>query len=194
VGAAREGGVVMCRPSRRVVARTFLWLGLGSLYALPFLTVQGAFDAFIKIDGVPGESSDAQHKEWIEIESFHHGVSQPSAGGLGSAAEGAPLIVAKTVDKASPILMLHCCNGKHIPKVELELVKQEVERPVFYKITLVDVIVSSVRPGGSTLTDVLPLEEVSFNYGQVQWDYTYVDPTAGPTTITTSWDFSSADK
>ncbi|WP_353327541.1 type VI secretion system tube protein Hcp, partial [Chitiniphilus shinanonensis] len=26
-----------------------------------------AFDAFIKIDGIPGESTDDKHKDWIEI-------------------------------------------------------------------------------------------------------------------------------
>ena len=26
-----------------------------------------AFDAFIKIDGIPGESTDEKHKEWIEV-------------------------------------------------------------------------------------------------------------------------------
>ena len=26
-----------------------------------------AFDAFLKIDGIPGESSDEKHADWIEI-------------------------------------------------------------------------------------------------------------------------------
>ena len=29
-----------------------------------------AFDGFIKIDGIPGESTDDKHKDWIEILSF----------------------------------------------------------------------------------------------------------------------------
>jgi bacteriocin-like protein len=27
----------------------------------------GAFDRFLKIDGIPGESTDDKHKDWIEI-------------------------------------------------------------------------------------------------------------------------------
>jgi len=27
----------------------------------------GAYDAFLKIDGIPGESTDDKHKDWIEI-------------------------------------------------------------------------------------------------------------------------------
>ena len=35
-----------------------------------------AFDAFIKIDGIEGESTDGKHPEWIEILSFGSGHSQ----------------------------------------------------------------------------------------------------------------------
>jgi Type VI secretion system effector, Hcp len=30
-------------------------------------TVGGAYDAFLKIDGIKGESTDSNHKDWIEI-------------------------------------------------------------------------------------------------------------------------------
>ena len=45
------------------------------------------FDAFVYIKDIPGESTDAGHKDWIEITTFAHGVEQPvsttasSAGG-----------------------------------------------------------------------------------------------------------------
>ena len=34
-----------------------------------------AFDAFLKIDGIPGESTDDKHKDWIEILSFDFGMT-----------------------------------------------------------------------------------------------------------------------
>jgi len=36
-----------------------------------------AFDAFLRVDGAPGESLDDQHKDWIEVKTFAHGVNQP---------------------------------------------------------------------------------------------------------------------
>ena len=67
-----------------------------------------AFDAFIKIDGIPGESTDDKHKDWIEILSFHWGVSQPSSGGrsTGGAASAercnhTDFSIVHTLDKAS---------------------------------------------------------------------------------------------
>ena len=44
-----------------------------------------------------------------------------------------------------------------------------------------DILVSSVQPKG-TITDVLPLEEVSFNYGKIEWTYTL-----DGNSVTTGW-------
>ena len=35
----------------------------------------GAYDAFLKIDGIAGESTDDKHKDWIEILSFNHSTT-----------------------------------------------------------------------------------------------------------------------
>jgi type VI secretion system secreted protein Hcp len=43
-----------------------------------------------------------------------------------------------------------------------------------------DVIVRSVRPGGSSKgADQVPLEEVSFAYGKIAWTYTETDHETG---------------
>ena len=39
-----------------------------------------AFDAFLKIDGIPGESTDSKHKDWIEVLSYSTGITQPTSG------------------------------------------------------------------------------------------------------------------
>jgi len=39
-----------------------------------------AGDCFLKIDGIPGESTDDKHKDWIEVMSYSHGVSQMAGG------------------------------------------------------------------------------------------------------------------
>ena len=38
-----------------------------------------AFDAFLKIDGIPGESADAKHKDWIDVLSYGFGIQQPTS-------------------------------------------------------------------------------------------------------------------
>ena len=42
-----------------------------------------AFDAFLKIDGIEGESTDKTHPGEIEIQSFSWGVSNTASGGAG---------------------------------------------------------------------------------------------------------------
>ena len=45
---------------------------------------------------------------------------------------------------------------------------------------MTDVIVSSVRPGGTAQGgEALPLEEVTFNYGKITWNYIETDHKTG---------------
>lgn len=146
-----------------------------------------AFDAFLKIDGVPGESTDDKHKDWIEILSYSHGLSQPSAGARSTGGAGAAertnhqdFSVVKVLDKASAKLALFCCNGTHIKSVKIELCRATGDKQKYMEYLMSDVIVSSVRPGGSAQGgETLPLEEVSFNYGKIEWTYTETDHQTG---------------
>ena len=146
-----------------------------------------AFDAFMKVEGVKGESQDDKHKDWIEILSFSHGVTQPatgsqSSGGARSAerADHSDFHIVKSLDCASPGLSLHCCNGKHIPKVTIELCRETGSKTKYMEYKLEDVIVTSMRPGGSSGgSETLPLEEVSFNYGKISWTYVKTDHKTG---------------
>jgi type VI secretion system secreted protein Hcp len=146
-----------------------------------------AYDAFLNIKTIPGESTDDKHKDWIEILWFDHGVSQPTTGsrssGGGAAGERAnhrDFRVRKTLDKASPKLMLACCNGEHISEVVLELCRATGDKQKYMEFKLSDVIVSSVTPSGeSKAPENLPLEEVAFNYGKIEWTYTATDHKTG---------------
>jgi type VI secretion system secreted protein Hcp len=160
-----------------------------------------AFDAFLKIDGIPGESTDDKHKDWVEILSYSHGVSQPasrarSTGGGASAerCDHADLSIVKVLDKASPKLALFCCNGTHIKTVKIELCRATGDKQKYMEYLLSDVIVSSCRPGGSAHGgEALPLEEVSFNYGKIEWTYTETDHATGKPKgdVKANWDLKA---
>ena len=146
-----------------------------------------AFDCFLKIDGVPGESTDEKHKEWIELLSYSHGLSQPGSGSVSSGGarsaercDHQDFSVVKALDKASPKLALFCCNGTHIASIKMELCRAAEDKTKYMEYNLSDVIVSSARPGGSAQGgEALPLEEVSFNYGKIEWIYTETDHKTG---------------
>jgi type VI secretion system secreted protein Hcp len=113
-----------------------------------------AVDIFMKIDGIDGESQDAKHASEIEVLSFNWGATQDSSmhvgtgGGAGKVSVD-DLTFVHNVDKGSPILAQHCMSGKHLPKAVLT-VRKAGENPLdYYKITMTDVLVSSVSVGGS---------------------------------------------
>ena len=147
-----------------------------------------AFDCFLQIEGIPGESTDDKHKDWIEVLSYSHGLSQRSSGnvstGGGRSAERCDhedFTVVKALDKASPKLALYCCNGSHIPKITVQLCRAAGDKQKYMEYIMTDVIVSSVWPGGSAENKEtgLPLEQATFNYGKMEWVYTETDHKTG---------------
>src|SRR5262245_29407312 len=131
-------------------------------------------DFFLKLDGIPGDSRDAQHKDEIDLESFNWGESNtpaPRTGGGGGAgkAELEDLNVVMKLNKASPLLLKACASGQHIKTAVLtarRAVKQQLE---FLVIKLSDVLVSSYQTGGGVSSE--PTDHVSFNFARIDFEY-----------------------
>lgn len=146
-----------------------------------------AFDAFLKIDGIEGESTDDKHQNWIEISAFSHGMTQRVADTASSAgaraserASHGQFVVIKDLDKASPKLAVYLNQGKNIDKIRLELCRATGEKTCYMVYELHDVIVGSVAVHGKKDDDRgLPTEEVSFAYGKITWTYTVTDTKTG---------------
>lgn len=160
-----------------------------------------AFDAFIKIDGVPGESTDDKHKDWIEVLSYSWGISQPKSASAstagGASAERADFqdfSIVKALDKASPKLALACAQGKHIKEVKLELCRAGGDKVKYMEYKLSNCIISSVRRGGAAQGgETLPLEEVAFDYGKIEWTYTQQkrEDGSGGGQVSANWDLQA---
>lgn len=139
-----------------------------------------AFDAFLSVDGIPGESSDDAHTDWIEVLSFSMGISQTASAsassGGGASAERADFqnfSIVKALDKASPKIAVACADGTHISEIIFELCRAGGDKLKYMEIKLTDCIISSWQPGGSSQGgETLPMEEVSINYGKIEWTYT----------------------
>jgi len=155
-----------------------------------------AFDVFMNIQGIPGESNDSKHDQWIELLAFSHGVSQHLEGQRSRGAAGAQgrcdhgdFQLTKLLDKASPKLALFCCNGQSIPKIEVELCQAGGDKQTYMKYEMEHVFVTNVAPGGAaTGGDARPIESVALNYDKITWTYTQLDPdTNQPKGNTSSW-------
>jgi type VI secretion system secreted protein Hcp len=137
-----------------------------------------AFDAFLKLDGIPGESTDAKHKDEIEVLSFSWGVSQSgTVGGGGGGGAGKANFqdfnFMSRQQKSSPKLWLSCATGQHIKMAVLTLRKAGGDKFEFYKVTLTDVLVSSFQESGSEGGDDRPFDSFSLNYAKIRTDYSF---------------------
>lgn len=139
-----------------------------------------AFDGYLQIEGIGGDSTDDAHSEWIEIDGFEHAVSQATGGKAsgqgghaGGRADHGDFIVHKRLDSSSPALFLYCCKGQSIGEVVVELCRAVGDKTTFMKYTFQNVIVSKVNPKGEAQgEDLIPAEEVHFRYSNVMLEYT----------------------
>ncbi len=132
-----------------------------------------AVDYFLKIDGVEGESTDAKHKNEIDLESWSWGETQSgshAAGGGGGAGKVSmqDFNFVMHTNKASPNLLLTCASGKHIAKAVLTCRKAGEEQQEYLIIKFSDLLISSFQTGGSS-GSVIPTDQISFNFSKIEY-------------------------
>ncbi len=143
---------------------------------------------------IEGDSLDQQHLKEIVISSFSHGITVPISipvGGGGSAGKPAfsDLNLAKLLDKASPLLYSYAAQGRRIATAVLSVRTSGASPFEFYRITLTDVLISSVQTSGGG--DV-PSETLSLNFTKIEWRYVPKKADGSPDTpVVATWDLSS---
>ncbi|ENZ9095861.1 MULTISPECIES: Hcp family type VI secretion system effector [Enterobacteriaceae] len=134
-----------------------------------------AIDMYMKVDGVTGESKDSNHTGWIDIDSFSWGASQPGnmyvggGGGVGKVNFN-DLHVNALIDKSVTALLKNCASGKHLAKVELSVCKAGGTQVEYAKITLEDVLVTSVQYTGAKSGDTIGVS-YAFQASKVKQQY-----------------------
>ena len=132
-----------------------------------------AVDFFLKIDGIEGESKDSKHQNEIDVLSWSFGAHQHGsmAGGGGGGAGKVSMqdfTFSMRMCKATPKLLLHCANGKHIPSALLTARKAGETQQEYLKIKFTDLLVSSYQRAGGGEE---PLESISLNFSKIEFEY-----------------------
>jgi type VI secretion system secreted protein Hcp len=145
-----------------------------------------AVDMFLKIGDIKGESTDKDkaHKETIDVLAWSWGMSQSGTthmgGGGGSGKVSVQdLSVTKYVDASSNALILACCQGTHYDEAKLTVRKAGGDPLEYIKLTMKEVIVSSVSTGGSGGEDRLT-ENIVLNFAQFKFEYQEQDEKGKP--------------
>jgi type VI secretion system secreted protein Hcp len=170
-----------------------------------------AYDSFLLLDGIKGESTDAKHKNEIDILSFSFGAVQSThaSGGGGGAGKVSvqDLTITKKTDSASPLLFLNCCQGSHIKTATLTVRKAGGTQLEYLKIKLTDLLVNKYEDKGSGVytgtgegaaqtSDEVPTESVSLNFSKIEITYQPQgqDGKASGGPILAGWDIKANQK
>jgi type VI secretion system secreted protein Hcp len=138
-----------------------------------------AYDAFLKLDGVTGESTRKGAEGWISIQSFSWGAANPVSLGAGTGGAGSSKVTISTIniikqaDKSSPLLFQKCCAGTHYPTGSLSIRKAGGSDTgmEYMKIEMTEVFVESIQVSGAAGGDDTPTESVSLAFGSIKETY-----------------------
>jgi len=75
------------------------------------------------------------------------------------------------INKSSPKLFLACATGEHIKSASLTCRKAGKTQQEFLKWKFSDLLISSYQTGGSGGSDVIPIDQVSFNFTKIEVQY-----------------------
>ena len=168
--------------------------------------------AYVKFEGINGESQNKDHEDWSEIVSFSQPIYKPASGTGATRRRGDvvldDIVVVKQIDKASPKLAEAICKGTVFEMVEIHLTgpsEGSTCQGTFYAYELKNVQITSYKVTGSNpLAYALiapapdsimpysgpcvvqavdaPMEEISLNFEEIKVTYTECDPSTGKST------------
>lgn len=136
-------------------------------------------DAFLKLDGVKGESQDSKHSGEIEVLSWNWSMTNTGSAHYGAGMGAGKVEVGdihfiKRVDTATPILMKACATGQHMASGTLTVRKAGGTALEYFKLELKGILVSSIRPGSDPSSPFL-MEDVAINFASFKVTYTPQD-------------------
>jgi type VI secretion system secreted protein Hcp len=133
-------------------------------------------DIHCKIEGIKGESKHSEHTDEIQVETFSWGLSNATSfasgggGGVGKA-QLQDVHFTHKMDKSSQDLFVACATGEHFKDAVFTFRKAGKEQQPYLKITLTDVMVSSVSLQDHSAGGDLAHESVSLSYAEIKEDY-----------------------
>jgi type VI secretion system secreted protein Hcp len=152
---------------------------------------------FLKLDGVTGESTDAQHSGEIELVSWNFDLdnppnigSQTGGAGVGRVSVDKIHCVAQ-MSKASPQFFEYCTAGKHFATGTITCRKAGGTQQNFLVMTLEEVYIARYQTGLTSDSEMpLPYDHFTLTAAKMTFDY-LAQTTQGTTQSAGAkfWDF-----
>ena len=131
-------------------------------------------DTFLRLGDIQGESTDAKHKNEIDVLSFTQSWINTTTIGPGGTGSGkvqcGAITLMKNIDKSSPRLLSAVATGQVIPEGRLTFRTEGAQVVEYYTITLAEVVVNEL-----TQTDMADpariVEKLVLNARNFKYDY-----------------------
>ena len=134
-----------------------------------------ASDIFAKIGTILGESTDAKHKNEIDVLAWSWGVMQSGSmayGGAGATRKASfnDFNFTHHIDKATPLLMKACAVGTHIPDATITVRKAGKGQQEYLVMKMTDVLITSVT---MSVAEGAPdtAENVTLQFAKIDLEY-----------------------
>jgi type VI secretion system secreted protein Hcp len=139
-------------------------------------------DSFLLLRGIKGESTDAKHKDEINVLSFTQSWTNTTTIGGGGTGAGkvqcGAITVLKNIDISSPNLLLHVASGRIIPDGRLTFRTEGGQPFEYYTIQMTEVVVNEVTQSDSP-DPARIVEKIVLNARTYRFDYTAQNPSGG---------------
>ena len=142
-------------------------------------SVVSASDMFLKISGIKGESTDAKHKDSIEVLSWSWGTST----GTGKIKRGTvppqciqDLQLTKFVDQSTPQLLMQAVMGQPAKEATLTVRKSGGQQQDYLIIKMTDVLVTSYQTGGASGSDLPIMDSLVLTFSSIEGEYRRQNP------------------
>ena len=153
------------------------------MFSMTLISTSAMGAAFIKFDGVDGESKDENHAGWSDVLTVTHGylfklIPDEKEKYLPlESVEVEDVVVTLELDKAGLKIADALLKGKVFPTVQIEFTAEFGDaRATYYRYTFANVSVNSYRFNGSGIdTDGPPTQSVGLSFTEVTTTYTEYD-------------------
>jgi type VI secretion system secreted protein Hcp len=154
-----------------------------------------AVDVYLRIDGITGESQDANFKGQIQLESFSFGASNVVHIGVGAGSGKvafAPMTATKLPDTTSPLLFLAVCEGTKTATATVSFVQLGAST-AFVKFDLGTVLISGIT---TSEANGMTVETITVACATLRYTVTTLDPVTGVivSLVSEGWDITKNRK
>jgi len=143
---------------------------------------QAANSYYLQIDGINGDSTDRNHKNWIDVDSFSWGLTMITSGSGGQSVgkvSFSDLAWTQPVDSSTPRWFIDVATGKHIGKVTLDVQRDDARAggQSFFQMIFTDTIGTGLKVNGTG--DDLSADASMTSGATVKLRYRPQDPKGG---------------